>query len=119
ADADPGAAAAIAVAAGTPASAAAGAMPGFAAAAMSRAAATAADPAWLDALQREAERLLASHSPDVWEHLTRDFEAALIRTALGLTRGRRIEAAQRLGMGRNTITRKIQELGLDADETRR
>jgi two-component system nitrogen regulation response regulator GlnG len=37
----------------------------------------------------------------------------LIQTALSLTRGRRIEAAQRLGIGRNTITRKIQELGLD------
>ena len=30
------------------------------------------------------------------------------------THGRRMEAAQRLGIGRNTITRKIQELGLDA-----
>ena len=36
-----------------------------------------------------------------------------VATALDLTRGRRIEAAQRLGIGRNTITRKIQELGLD------
>ena len=117
--ADPGAAAAIAPAAGPAAPAPGGAMPAAAVAAMPRTAATAADPAWLDALQREAERLLASHSPEVWEHLTRDFESALIRTALALTRGRRIEAAQRLGMGRNTITRKIQELGLDADETRR
>jgi two-component system, NtrC family, nitrogen regulation response regulator GlnG len=45
--------------------------------------------------------------------LTRDFESRLIRTALDITRGRRIEAAQRLHIGRNTITRKIQELGLD------
>ncbi|NJK42260.1 MAG: hypothetical protein HC937_00250, partial [Aquincola sp.] len=45
--------------------------------------------------------------------LTRRFEAQLIVTALSTTRGRRIEAAQRLGIGRNTITRKIQELGLD------
>jgi two-component system nitrogen regulation response regulator GlnG len=37
----------------------------------------------------------------------------MIVTALGTTRGRRIEAAQKLGIGRNTITRKIQELGLD------
>ena len=29
------------------------------------------------------------------------------------TRGRRIEAAQRLGIGRNTVTRKIKDLGLD------
>jgi two-component system nitrogen regulation response regulator GlnG len=34
-------------------------------------------------------------------------------TALEATRGRRIEAAQKLGIGRNTITRKIQDLGLD------
>ena len=33
--------------------------------------------------------------------------------ALAATHGRRMEAAQRLGIGRNTITRKIQELGLD------
>jgi len=48
-----------------------------------------------------------------WEALTRQFEARLISVALEHTRGRRIEAAQRLGIGRNTITRKIQELGLD------
>ena len=45
--------------------------------------------------------------------LTRQFEACLIHSALELTRGRRIEAAQKLGIGRNTITRKIQELGMD------
>ncbi|WP_233244565.1 helix-turn-helix domain-containing protein, partial [Acidovorax sp. HMWF029] len=39
-----------------------------------------------------------------------------IRTALVATHGRRMEAAQRLGIGRNTITRKIQELGLDAPD---
>jgi two-component system nitrogen regulation response regulator GlnG len=50
---------------------------------------------------------------DVWDHLTKLFEARLIHTALELTRGRRIEAAQKLGIGRNTITRKIQELGMD------
>jgi len=36
-----------------------------------------------------------------------------LRSALRYTRGRRIEAAQRLGIGRNTITRKIKELGLE------
>jgi two-component system nitrogen regulation response regulator GlnG len=41
------------------------------------------------------------------------FESKLILTALANTRGRRIEAAQKLGIGRNTITRKIQELGLE------
>ena len=46
-------------------------------------------------------------------HLTRQFEGRLIHVALENTRGRRIEAAQKLGIGRNTITRKIQELGLE------
>jgi two-component system, NtrC family, nitrogen regulation response regulator GlnG len=45
--------------------------------------------------------------------LSADFERTVIRTALRHTRGRRIEAAQRLGIGRNTITRKIQELEID------
>lgn len=39
-------------------------------------------------------------------------ERHLIRAALEKTGGRRVEAAQILGIGRNTITRKIQELGL-------
>jgi len=68
---------------------------------------------WLGDLEREARQLLDAGVPDVWDALTRKFEAQLIHTALDLTRGRRIEAAQKLGIGRNTITRKIQELGLD------
>ena len=50
---------------------------------------------------------------EVWDTLTRRFEARMIQAALTNTRGRRIEAAHKLGIGRNTITRKIQELGLD------
>jgi two-component system nitrogen regulation response regulator GlnG len=69
-------------------------------------------PAWLAELRRDARRRLEAHEPEVWEHLSQQFEASLIQTALEITRGRRIEAAQRLGIGRNTITRKIQELGL-------
>jgi two-component system, NtrC family, nitrogen regulation response regulator GlnG len=68
---------------------------------------------WLTDLEREARQLLESGSPEVWDTLTRQFEGRLIHTALEVTRGRRIEAAQKLGIGRNTITRKIQELGLD------
>ncbi len=70
--------------------------------------------AWVAEMAREARRLLAAGEPNVWDVLTRRFEASLILTALDLTRGRRIEAAQKLGIGRNTITRKIQELNLDA-----
>jgi len=68
---------------------------------------------WENALQAEALTLLASGRTDVWEALTRRFESRLILSALSNTRGRRIEAAQKLGIGRNTITRKIQELGLE------
>jgi len=70
-------------------------------------------PGWLAGLERDAREMLRGGEPMVWETLTRRFEAQLIQTALEITRGRRIEAAQKLGIGRNTITRKIQELGLD------
>jgi len=68
---------------------------------------------WLAGLEQDARSLLQAGQPEVWDTLTRKFEAQLIHTALEITRGRRIEAAQKLGIGRNTITRKIQELGLD------
>jgi two-component system nitrogen regulation response regulator GlnG len=69
---------------------------------------------WESGLEAEALALLAAGRHDVWEALTKRFESRLILTALANTRGRRIEAAQKLGIGRNTITRKIQELGLDS-----
>jgi two-component system nitrogen regulation response regulator GlnG len=68
---------------------------------------------WESGLEAEAMQLLLAGRHDVWEQLTKRFESRLILTALANTRGRRIEAAQKLGIGRNTITRKIQELGLD------
>jgi len=74
---------------------------------------TGAGEVWEHALEREAHDLLAAGREDVWDVLTRRFETSLIQAALGCTRGRRIEAAQKLGIGRNTITRKIQELGLE------
>jgi two-component system nitrogen regulation response regulator GlnG len=75
--------------------------------------AAAHEPGWLGGLEHRARELLRSGEPMVWDTLTREFEAQLIRSALEMTRGRRIEAAHKLGIGRNTITRKIQELGLD------
>ena len=73
----------------------------------------AAPDGWPQGLRAEAMRLLASGQPGVWDQLMHQVETQLIEAALVTTRGRRIEAAQRLGIGRNTITRKIQELGLD------
>ncbi len=68
---------------------------------------------WELGLEQEALALLNAGRTDVWDELTRRFERKLIEAALATTRGRRIEAAQKLGIGRNTITRKIQELGID------
>jgi two-component system nitrogen regulation response regulator GlnG len=68
---------------------------------------------WEPGLEQEALALLNAGRTDVWDVLTRRFETSLIQAALATTRGRRIEAAQKLGIGRNTITRKIQELGIE------
>jgi two-component system nitrogen regulation response regulator GlnG len=76
-------------------------------------AAVAAD--WLSALEQEAERRLARGQTGILDDLGRQFERTLISKALRRTGGRRIEAANLLGMGRNTITRKIQELGIEDD----
>ncbi|HEX6322056.1 MAG TPA: nitrogen regulation protein NR(I) [Burkholderiales bacterium] len=72
---------------------------------------------WLSALEHEAERRLARGESGILEALGRQFERALIIKALARTGGRRIEAANLLGMGRNTITRKIQELGIEEEGT--
>ena len=63
---------------------------------------------------------MAMLKPDmaIMDELARSFERALIAKALAHTGGRRIEASQLLGLGRNTLTRKIQELGLDAGKDR-
>jgi two-component system nitrogen regulation response regulator GlnG len=68
---------------------------------------------WEAELHAEAANLLSTNRSDVWDLLMRRFESRLILAALASTKGRRIEAAQKLGIGRNTITRKIQELGLE------
>lgn len=78
---------------------------------------------WERLLEREVSQRLAAQSAEVrssgeselMASLTRAFEASIIRTALRHTRGRRIDAALRLGIGRNTITRKIQDLRLEDD----
>jgi two-component system, NtrC family, nitrogen regulation response regulator GlnG len=80
-----------------------------------QAASAAAD--WVAALEQEAERRLARGETGILEGLGRQFERALITRALARTGGRRIEAANLLGMGRNTITRKIQELGIEDDKS--
>ena len=70
---------------------------------------------WVAALELDVERRLARGETGLMDALGRQFERALIGKALARTGGRRIEAANLLGMGRNTITRKIQDLGIDAE----
>jgi two-component system nitrogen regulation response regulator GlnG len=78
-------------------------------------------PAWVAQLEKDVSLRLNAQSveerlqgdSELMDRLTRLFEAAVIRTALRHTRGRRIDAALRLGIGRNTITRKVQELKLE------
>lgn len=65
---------------------------------------------WATELAKEADRLLATHPGQVLDELTRILEFTLIDRALVATGGRRVEAANLLGMGRNTISRKIREM---------
>ena len=69
--------------------------------------------AWLSLLEVQAASMLSGGQQEVMAVLGRQFESALIRTALKHTHGRKNDAAVRLGIGRNTITRKIAELGID------
>ena len=68
---------------------------------------------WITMLKAEAAQMLSAGRPEVMDALGRQFESALITTALKHTHGRKNDAAIRLGIGRNTITRKIQELGIE------
>src|SRR6202171_843012 len=75
----------------------------------------AGEPDWRSTLDRELGQALARGERGVGDRLEREFERTLILRALAHTGGHRMEAAQWLGWGRNTLTRKIQELGLDAE----
>lgn len=68
---------------------------------------------WTALLETEAAQMLAAGRPEVMDALGRQFESTLIKVALKHTHGRKNDAAVRLGIGRNTITRKIHELGID------
>ena len=71
---------------------------------------------WRNALAQQVALALQRGDQNILENLSRQFESTLIAQALQHTGGRRIEASTLLGMGRNTLTRKIQELGLDEEE---
>jgi two-component system nitrogen regulation response regulator GlnG len=68
---------------------------------------------WEGGLGRLAVKMLQDGDSEVYDVLCSKFEKVVLQAALEVTRGRRVEAAQRLGIGRNTITRKLQELGIN------
>ncbi len=74
---------------------------------------TSAAMSWQEALAEEVTDALNRGEQNVLETRTQIFERILISKALAHTNGRRIEAANQLGMGRNTLTRKIQELNIE------
>ncbi len=68
---------------------------------------------WKDALKQEVQLALNKNQKDILTHLNQSFEKILIEEALLFTKGRRIEAAEMLGLGRNTLTRKVKELKIE------
>ena len=76
-------------------------------------------PSWQELLRQEVSKSLAGQMPGPdhgrMNHWAREFESAVLGIALKHTRGRRMEAAQLLGIGRNTMTRKIADLHLEDD----
>ncbi|MFD2112817.1 nitrogen regulation protein NR(I) [Thiorhodococcus fuscus] len=74
-----------------------------------------ADESWESVFRRWARQSLKQGRENILDTALPAFEQVLIQTALEHTGGRRQEAARLLGWGRNTLTRKIKELGLDTD----
>ena len=68
---------------------------------------------WSDVLRRWAERQLAQGDTGILDRAVPEFERVMIETALRKSGGRRQDAAKLLGWGRNTLTRKIKELGME------
>jgi two-component system nitrogen regulation response regulator GlnG len=73
------------------------------------------DQSWTTLLEREVENSLNRGESRIIDGLSASFERTLIKKALAHTGGRRIEAAQLLGLGRNTLTRKIRGLGMESE----
>jgi two-component system nitrogen regulation response regulator GlnG len=68
---------------------------------------------WATALAQWAERHAFTGEPPLLDAAQPQFERVLIRAALKRTQGHRQEAAKLLGWGRNTLTRKLKELGMN------
>lgn len=71
---------------------------------------------WLDMVRAEADTRLKSGQNEVMTSMTESFEKTVIEAALRSTKGRKQDAARRLGLGRNTLTRKLQQYGMSRDD---
>ena len=76
------------------------------------------DSDWQEALRTWAEQKLIQGDSAILDKAVPLFEKVMIETALQNAGGRRQDAAKLLGWGRNTLTRKIKELGMDEDISR-
>ena len=66
---------------------------------------------WQSPLRMWARQQLSQGETDILKNAARTFEKTLLECALEATRGRKQDAARLLGWGRNTLTRKLKELG--------
>ena len=71
---------------------------------------------WQQALATWAEQSLQTGETDILQTATPEFERVLLKAALNHSGGKKIAAANLLGWGRNTLTRKLQQLGITASE---
>ena len=71
---------------------------------------------WTGGLHQWADQQLSLGNVGILNQATPMFERTMIDIALKHTAGRRRDAANLLGWGRNTLTRKIKELGTVQDE---
>ncbi|NQZ23730.1 MAG: nitrogen regulation protein NR(I) [Colwellia sp.] len=70
------------------------------------------DANWTINLQHWVDEQLAQGNSNIIDHALPEFEKILLERALHFTQGRKQEAAKKLGWGRNTLTRKLKELGV-------
>ncbi len=68
---------------------------------------------WKLVLKSWSENYLENGNKNLLEEVGPEFERTLINVALNKTKGKKKEAAELLGWGRNTLTRKIKELGIE------
>lgn len=71
---------------------------------------------WEQQLRNWADSELSAGHHDILASAVPTFERALIETALNHTHGRKRDAAELLGWGRNTLTRKLKELGMQDED---